>query len=65
MVRIGALLGLGIAYAGSAREDVRDKLFPFVSDTSATADMEIVAIAALALGIVYVGTSSRSAASEC
>jgi 26S proteasome regulatory subunit N1 len=56
MVRIGALLGLGIASAGSKREDVRDLLSPFVTDTSATADMEIVSIAALALGMVFVGT---------
>ena len=56
MVRIGAMLGLGLAYAGSRREDVRDLLTPFVSDTSATADMEVVAIGALALGIVYSGT---------
>ncbi len=56
MVRIGALLGLGLAYAGSQREDVQALLSPFASDTSATADMEVVSIAALALGLVYCGT---------
>jgi hypothetical protein len=56
-VRIGALLGLGVAYAGSARDDVKDLFTPFIVDTSPTADMEVVALAGLALGMVFVGTS--------
>lgn len=65
MVRIGALLGLGLAYAGSQRDDVQALLSPFASDTSATADMEVVSIAALALGLVYCGTCVRWMAPLC
>lgn len=62
-VRVGALLGLGIAYAGSARDDISELLTPFVIDTSAAADMEIVAIAGYALGLVFVGTANEDVAS--
>jgi len=61
-VRIGALLGLGVAYAGSAREDVKDLFIPFIVDTSATADMEIVSFAGLALGLLFVGTAHGDSA---
>lgn len=45
---------LGIAYAGSAREDVMELLLPIVSDT--TLNMELVSVAALSLGHIFVGT---------
>lgn len=61
-VRTGALLGLGLAYAGSAREDVAALLTPFIADTSAKADMEVVSIAGLALGLVYVGSADDDTA---
>ncbi|ORX53624.1 26S proteasome regulatory complex, non-ATPase subcomplex, Rpn1 subunit [Hesseltinella vesiculosa] len=53
-VRHAAIFGLGIAYAGSAREEVADLLLPIVSDTSLS--MELSSVAALALGMVFVGT---------
>ncbi|KAL6067324.1 26S proteasome non-ATPase regulatory subunit 2 [Balamuthia mandrillaris] len=55
LMKIGAVFGLGIAYAGTAREDIKDLLKPVVEDSEN--NMEVVGIAALALGMVYVGTA--------
>lgn len=61
-MRIGALLGIGLAYAGSRRDDISALLTPFIADTSATADMEIVSMAGLALGLVHTGSANADAA---
>lgn len=45
---------IGIAYAGTAREDIRDILLPAVGDT--TVSLEIAAMSALALGFIFVGS---------
>jgi len=50
----GAVIGLGIAYAGSAKESLLEDLIPMVVDTSSN---EICAYAALSLGLIFVGTS--------
>ena len=50
----GAVIGLGIAYAGSAKEDLLEDLIPLVVDPSSN---EISAYAALSLGLIYVGTA--------
>lgn len=47
---------LGIAYAGTAREDISELILPSVSDTSVS--MEIASLAALALGFVFVGSGN-------
>lgn len=52
--RIGAIFGLGLAYAGKRREDVGELLAPLLSD--AAVSMEVAAFAALALGLVFVGS---------
>lgn len=49
----GAVIGLGIAYAGSAKQDLLEDLIPSVVDTSSN---EIGAYAALSLGLIFVGT---------
>ncbi|KAI8925728.1 armadillo-type protein [Entophlyctis helioformis] len=54
IVRATSIIGLGIAYAGSSREEVLDLLLPLVSDTTLT--MELSSLAALSLGLVFVGT---------
>ena len=54
ILRSTSIVGLGIAYAGSAREDVYDLLVPLVSDHSVT--MEISSLAALSLGLIFVGS---------
>lgn len=56
LMRIGAILGLGIAYAGSAREDLMELVNPALEDSAAS--MEVVGIAALALGMIFVGTAN-------
>lgn len=47
-------MGLGLAYAGSHREDILPFLLPHVADD--TASMEISSLAALALGFIFVGS---------
>jgi len=60
-VRVASLMGLGVAYAGSNREDLLEVLLPFVSDASL--DMQLSAMAALSLGFIFVG-SAQSDVSE-
>ena len=60
-VKVASIMGLGLAYAGSNREDILEILLPFVTDTSL--DMQISAMAALSLGLVFVG-SAQSDVSE-
>lgn len=45
---------IGIAYAGSQREDIRDLLLPTLQDSAVS--MEVASMAALALGFVFVGS---------
>ncbi len=56
LVRVSAVMGLGLAYAGSMNNDVKDLLLPMVEDTAL--DMQTSAMAALALGLVFVGSSN-------
>jgi 26S proteasome regulatory subunit N1 len=56
VMRIGSILGLGLAYAGSNREDIITLLLPVFADSHAT--MEVVGVAALACGMVAVGSSN-------
>ena len=53
-VRIGAIMGLGMAYAGTQKEEVQELLVPVVTDDSTPLD--VAAFAALSLGLVFVGT---------
>jgi 26S proteasome regulatory subunit N1 len=55
-MKLAAVYGLGLAYAGSAREDVLELLVPLIVDSSQS--MEIVAHACLSLGLVYQGTAN-------
>jgi len=52
--RVGAVLGLSFAYAGTAKAEVLEAVTPLVIDTSYS--MEVSAMAALCLGVVFVGT---------
>lgn len=60
-VKTASIMGLGLAYAGSNKEDLLDMLLPLVTDTSL--DMQISAMAALSLGLIFVG-SAQSDVSE-
>ena len=53
-IKIGAILGLGLAYAGKRREEVGELLSPLLGDPAVS--MEVAAFAALALGLVFVGS---------
>ncbi|KND04040.1 proteasome regulatory particle base subunit RPN1 [Spizellomyces punctatus DAOM BR117] len=53
ILRIAAIVGLGIAYAGSARQDLMDLLVPLVGEHSLP--MEISSLATLSLGLIFVG----------
>lgn len=53
-MRIGAIVGLGLAYAGSNREAVLSLLAPVLTDPKS--NWEIIGIAGLALGMVAVGS---------
>lgn len=56
VMKCAACTGLGIAYAGSAREDVMELLLPIVEqEHSGPATMLEVSLAGLALGMIYVG----------
>jgi 26S proteasome regulatory subunit N1 len=60
-VKVASIMGLGLAYAGSNKEDLLEVLLPLVTDTSL--DMHVSAMAALSLGMIFVG-SAQSDVSE-
>mmetsp|Transcript_14196 Transcript_14196/g.20821 ORF Transcript_14196/g.20821 Transcript_14196/m.20821 type:complete len:502 (-) Transcript_14196:108-1613(-) len=56
IMKCAACTGLGIAYAGAAREEVMELLLPVVEAESAGAETMLeVSLAGLALGMIYVG----------
>ncbi|TEB31795.1 26S proteasome regulatory complex, non-ATPase subcomplex, Rpn1 subunit [Coprinellus micaceus] len=54
-LKTSAIIGLGLAYAGSHRPDLADVLLPLV-DSSNT--LEVAGLAALALGFIFVGSEN-------
>lgn len=58
-IRTSAMLGLGIAYAGRAKEDLLELLLPTVMDPDVP--IETAGIAALAVGLTCVGTAAGEA----
>ncbi|EEA05445.1 proteasome/cyclosome repeat family protein [Cryptosporidium muris RN66] len=57
-VKMGAVLGLGYSYIGTARVDILELLIPVLMDPYSS--FECSAIAALSLGFVFVGTANQS-----
>lgn len=55
MVRTASIMGLGLAYAGSHKEEAIELLLPIISDSDE--DMQISAMAALSCGLICVGSS--------
>ncbi|KAJ4301609.1 proteasome regulatory particle base subunit [Kalmusia sp. IMI 367209] len=55
-IRVGSIMGLGLAYAGSNKEELLEILLPIVIDTSL--DMQLSAMAALSLGLIFVGSAN-------
>lgn len=58
--RIGASLGLGMAYAGTQKEEILDILTPVIADPATP--IELFSLAALSLGLVFVGTGKADIA---
>lgn len=56
-IRHGAIAGLGIAYAGSNKEEVKEVLLPVLMDGNVSADT--ASFAALSLGLVYIGSADE------
>eukprot|EP01137_Pigoraptor_chileana_P004075 Opistho-2@45258 len=54
IMRVGAIIGLGLAYSGSARDDIIEHMLPVLGDSNAS--MELVGVTALSLGLIAVGT---------
>ena len=54
VMRTGAIFGLGLAYAGSNREDLISLLLPVFAEQNST--MEVIGVAALACGLISVGS---------
>ncbi|KAL2158988.1 hypothetical protein VTH06DRAFT_3019 [Thermothelomyces fergusii] len=59
LIRVAAIMGLGLAYAGSNKEELLSYLLPLISDTSQ--EMRVSAMAALACGLIFVGSSHAEA----
>ena len=55
LIRTACIMGLGLSYAGSNKEELLELLLPIITDASQ--DMQISAMAALACGMVFVGSS--------
>ncbi|EGG17159.1 26S proteasome regulatory subunit S2 [Cavenderia fasciculata] len=53
-IRICTILSLGIAYAGTKREDISSMITSIVDDSSV--GMDLVGISALALGMIFIGS---------
>merc|ERR1712112_303505 len=54
VMRLGAIFGLGLAYAGSNRQDVIQLLLPVFADSKS--NMEVIGVTALAAGLISVGS---------
>lgn len=54
-IRISAIVGLGIAYAGAQKDELLEVLLPIVANTE-LADITEVSLAALALGMIFEGS---------
>ena len=55
-MRMASIMGLGLSYAGTDKEELLELLLPIVEDTSIP--MQLSAMAALSLGLIFVGSSN-------
>ncbi|PGH26979.1 26S proteasome regulatory subunit rpn-1 [Polytolypa hystricis UAMH7299] len=56
-IKVASIMGLGLSYAGSCKEELLELLLPIVEDSAL--DMQISAMAALSLGLIFVGSSNH------
>jgi 26S proteasome regulatory subunit N1 len=59
-IRVAAIMGLGLSYAGSNRVDLLDYLLPILEDTGL--ELQLSAMAAVSLGMIFVGSSNHQVA---
>lgn len=57
--RIGAILGLGLAYAGRERGEVAELLLPVIGDSDLS--IEVSGVAAISVGLIYAGSTNGEA----
>lgn len=62
LVRVTSIMGLGLSYAGSHKEDLLDYLLPIVSNPEN--EMQTSAMAALACGMIMVGSADARVSEE-
>ncbi len=55
-LKVAAINGIALACVGTCRQDIADKLLPYVADDATS--MEVSSMAALALGYVFVGSGN-------
>lgn len=55
-MRMASIMGLGLSCAGTNKEELLEELLPIVEDTSL--DMQLSAMAALSLGLIFVGSGN-------
>jgi 26S proteasome regulatory subunit N1 len=56
-MRLASIMGLGLSHAGSNNEKLLELLLPIVEDSSL--DMQLSAMAAVSLGMIFVGSSNH------
>ncbi|KAI1423293.1 armadillo-type protein [Xylaria sp. FL1777] len=56
LVRTASIMGLGLSYAGSQKEELVEYLLPMVTNSSL--DMQLSAMAALSLGLIFIGSAN-------
>jgi 26S proteasome regulatory subunit N1 len=56
LMRVACIMGLGLTYAGSNKQEVLDRLLPIIVDSSQ--EMHMSAMAALSLGLAFIGSSN-------
>lgn len=62
-VRIGAILGLGFAYAGTEKMDVKELLIPILADSEQP--LEVQCFAAYAAALVFPGSCDEDLVENC
>lgn len=55
--RVGAIMGLGCAYAGTERVDIAELLIPALGDDASS--IHVVGVCAVSLGLIFVGSGDE------
>src|SRR5437762_2075574 len=58
LLRVTSIMGLGIAYTSSNRDDLKELFLPIVSDASN--DLQLSGMASVALGQIFIGQGAKA-----